>query len=244
LLRAHPSVQVLYRGRRIGTLEVSDIYQQTFHCSGLIVGSGDFEPDRPQPESEISDSVRAWFDGEAIEYETRSFVALSGALDAVRPDGDPLVVTLTDPAEIERFAIDVLTVAPRSDLPPLSDDETRAYRLDRYDAVLVVRKRRSAKMVSFPPVEGGLPSPLMTDIVVVKTGSSERIVHALWISERGTDSWGIGPQDYFIDAFELEDGTAYLAFQRRDREAIRIRLYRLLQSGAPTFVFEDDLYGC
>jgi len=84
----------------------------------------------------------------------------------------------------------------------------------------------------------------MTDIVVVKTGSGERIVHPLWISEGGTNSWGRGPQDYFIDAFELEDGMAYLAFQRRDGEAIRIRLYRLPHSGAPAVVFEDDLYGC
>jgi hypothetical protein len=240
LLSAHPSVQVLYRGRRIGTLDVSDIYQQRFHCSGLFVGSGAFEPDGPQPESETYDSVRARSD----EYDTLSLIALSGALDAVRRDGDPLVVTFTDPAETERFAIDVQTVAPRSDLPPLSDDETRAYRLDRYDAVLVIRKRRSAKMVPFPPVEAGLPSPLMTDIVVVRTGPGERMVHPLWISERGTDSWGKGPQDFFIDTFELEDGTAYFAFHRRDYEANRVRLYRLPQSGAPAVVFEDDLYGC
>lgn len=243
VLTAHPSVQVLHRGRRIGALEVTDVYDQTFHCSGLVVGSGDFAPDGPLPVSEITDYVRAWTDGNPIEYETRSFVALSGAANAVRSDA-PLVVALTDPAEIARFADDVLTIAPRSDLRPPSEDETKAYRLDRYDAVLVVRKRRSAKMVPFPPVEAGLPSPLMTDIVVVRSGSGERIVQPVWISDRGTDSWGRGPNDYFFDAFELVDGSAYLAFQRRDGEANRIRLYRLPQSDAPVFVFEDDLYGC
>jgi hypothetical protein len=88
--------------------------------------------------------------------------------------------------------------------------ETRAYRLDRYDAMVVVRKRRSAKMLPFPSVDCfELLSPLMTDIVVVSTRPGERMVHPLWISERGKDSWGKGPEDYFIDAFELEDGTAY-----------------------------------
>jgi hypothetical protein len=51
-------------------------------------------------------------------------------------------------------------------------------------------------------------------------------------------------QDRFIDAFEIEEGTVYLAFHRRNYEAQLLRLFRLGPDGGATLVFEDDLYGC
>lgn len=52
------------------------------------------------------------------------------------------------------------------------------------------------------------------------------------------------PDDRFIDAFEIEEGTAYLAFHRRNYEAQLLRLFRLGPDGGATLAFEDDLYGC
>lgn len=242
LLAANPRAQVLFRGRRIGVVDVSDTYSRGFHCTGLVVGSGAFEPDGDLPESEMRNSTR---NGTTVDYTTQTFFAISGASDEMRPDGDALVAVVNDPAELERYAMDVASIEPRANLLPLGEDETRAYRLDRYDAVVVVRKRRSRVMVPFPPVSGGLPSPLMTDIVVVRTVAGERVVHPLYRSVKGTDSWGKGePSDRFIDAFEIEQGTAYLAFHRRHYEAQLLRLFRLGPDGAATLVFEDDLYGC
>ena len=137
----------------------------------------------------MKNSVR---NGETVDYTTQTFFAISGAIDEMRANGDALVTIVNDPAALERYAMDVASIEPRADLLPLGEDETRAYRLDRYDAVIVVRKRRSAAMVPFPPVSRGLPSPLMTDIVVVRTVAGERVVHPLYRSVKGTDSWGKG----------------------------------------------------
>jgi hypothetical protein len=242
LLAASPSAQVLYRGRRIGVVDVSDIYPQRFHCIGLVVGSGAFEPNAGLPESEITDSVRGWVRDETIDYATESFFAISGAT-AARPDGDALVTVVDDPAELERYAMDIASIEPRTNLLPLGEDETRVYRLDRYDAAVVVRKRRSAALVP-GPADLKLQSPLMTDIVMVRNIGGEHAIHPLYRSVKGTDAWGKGePDDRFMDAFELGDGTVYLAFHRRNYEAQLLQLFRLEANGA-TRVLQTDLYGC
>jgi hypothetical protein len=138
----------------------------------------------------------------------------------------------------------VETVAPRQDLASLGTDETRAFRLDRYGAVLVVRKRRSAEMLPFPAGDIELESPLMTDIVLVRSGSDDRTVYPLSISGEGRDAWGKGPEDFFIDALALANGAAYLAFERRNYEAFSFRLFSLPQEGEPALAFEGELYGC
>lgn len=246
LLRESPAVRILFRGRRIGTVSVSDIHPQTFHCSELVVGSGIFDQDQELPPSEITDAVRGSEAGRRFDYATQAYVALSGALDATLLEGDALVTAISDPAELERLAADVASIEPRPNLLPLGADETRAYRLDRYDAVVVVRKRRSAAMLRGPM---GLEfmSPLMTDIVVVRagTGDGERVVHPLFRSTRGTDAMGQGgPDDRFIDAFELAAGTAWLVFERRSYESNGLLIFRLDSEGAATLVLENGLYGC
>jgi hypothetical protein len=47
-----------------------------------------------------------------------------------------------------------------------------------------------------------------------------------------------------VFAQQIEAGTAYLAFHRRNYEAQLLRLFRLGPDGGATLVFEDDLYGC
>ena len=244
LLAANRRVQVLFRGRRIGVVTVAEIDPQLFHCTGLVVGRGDFAPDTELPDSEMRASVWAWLAGETIEYTTQAFFAVSGAIDQTRTGSETLVTVVTDAAELERLALEIDSVEPRVNLLPLGEDETRAYRLDNYGAVVVVRKRRSAAMLQ-GPADIELPSPLMTDIVVIRAGTGERIVYPLYRSVEGTDAWGKGePDDRFIDAFELGDGTAYLAFHRRNYEAQLLRIFRLESDRGATLVFEDDLYGC
>lgn len=244
LLAANPEVHVLFRGRRIGTVAVSERYVQNYSCSELTVGSGQLAPDVDLPESEVTGAVRGSNNGRSFDYVIRAYIALGGSIDVTRLDGEALVAAVTDPAELERYASDVASIEPRANLLPLGEDETRAYRLDRYGAVVVVRKRRSAAMIQGP---AGLEfiSSLMTDIVVVRTNGGERLVHPLYRSTLGMDAMGQGgPTDTFIDAFELETGTAYLAFERRGYESHSLLLYRLESEGGVTLVFEDGLYGC
>jgi hypothetical protein len=244
LLSANPAVQVFYRGRRVGTLHVSDVYSQAFDCHELNVGSGAFEQISELPESEVTHAIRGSGEGRRFDYLTHSYIALSGALDEPRSDGDALITDVSDSVELERYAADVASVAPRANLLPLGEDQTRAYRLDRYDAVVVVRKRRSAAMLQ-GPVGMEFKSSLMTDIVVVRTSAGEREVHPLFLSTLGMDAMGQGgPDDVFMDAFELEAGTVYLAFERRGYESHSLLLYRLEADGGATLAFEDGLYGC
>ena len=88
-----------------------------------------------------------------------------------------------------------------------------------------------------------MPSPLFTDAAIVRTGGGDRAVYPLYPDEtpRGP---GWGPDDRFIDAFELGDGTAWLAFERRDYEARSLRLVRLTPSGDSFADFVVGLYGC
>lgn len=241
VLAGNPSFNVLYRGRRIGSVEVSEIDVQAFHCTGNVVGTGNFDAGAPLPQSEMKDSVWAWQAGETTEYETEAFIAISGAVSAAPFDGDAIVTLIEDRAELQRYADDVLKLEPRADLSPLGDDETRAYRLDPFDAVVVVRKRRSAEILP-GPAGSELPSPLMTDIIVVRESASERVVHSLYSSRQ--DAWGRGFQDFFMDAFPLRDGNVYIAFERRGNESTALRLFRLGPSGGATEVLSDELHGC
>jgi len=239
LLSNYRNVQVLSRGRRVGTVHVSDIYSQGFHCSAPIVGSGDYVPDTTLPASKVTGASSGRNNGRNFDYETAAYLALSGAVGDIRPDGPSLMSVVTDPDELARYARDVERVAPRSELLPLGIDETDAYRFDNHNAVLVVRKRRTEGMITGP---GGseIPAPLYTDIVVLRAGA----VLPLPGSATMHDAFGKGPNDRLIDAFELPNGKVYFLFQRHNYELWQALLYELPATGAPRFLLEVELYGC
>lgn len=241
LLAGMPSFSVLYRGRRIGRVGVTTVGVQSFHCTENVVGTGDFVARAPLPESDMKDSVWARRSGETTEYETEAFLAISDTANTASFDGETIVTLIEDRAELQRYADDVLTREPRADLLPLGEDETRAYRLDPLDAVVVVRKRRSAAILP-GPAGSELPSPLLTDIVVVRESAGERVVQALYSSRQ--DAWGRGFQDSFIDGFAPGDGNIYVAFERRGNESTALRLFRLGPGGGAAEVFSDELHGC
>jgi hypothetical protein len=241
VLAGNPSFHLLYRGRRIGRVDVSEVDVQTFHCTGSVVGTGDFAADAPLPQSDMKDSIRAWLAGETAEYETQAFIAISRTVSAAPVEGDAIVTPIEDREDLRHYADEVLILEPRANLSPLGEDETRAYRLDRFDAVVVVRKRRSAELLP-GPAGSELPSPLMTDIVLIRESAGERVAHLLYSSRQ--DAWGRGFQDSFMDAFALGDGNVYIAFERRGNESTALRLFRLGPSGSATEVFSDELHGC
>ena len=241
VLAGNPSFYVLYRGRHIGSVEVVEVDVQAFHCTGNVVGTGPFDARTPLPQSDVKDSVWAWRAGETTEYETEAFVAISDTVGAAPFDGDAIVTLIEDRAELQHYADDVLTLEPRANLLPLGEVDTRAYRLDPFDAVVVVHKRRGAEMLP-GPAGSELPSPLMTDIVVVSESPGERVVHPLYSSRQ--DAWGRGFQDFFIDAFVLRDGNVYVAFERRGNESTALRLFRLGPRGDAIEVFSDEIHGC
>ena len=241
VLALNPSFYVLYRGRSIGSVKVSEVDVQAFHCTGNVVGTGNFEARASLPQSDMKDSVWAWQAGETTEYETEAFIAISGTASATPFDDDAIVTLIEDRVELQHYADDVLTLKPRADLLPLGEDETRAYRLDPVDAVVVVRKRRSAEILP-GPAGSELPSPLLTDIVVISESAGERVVRPLYSSQQ--DAWGRGFRDFFMDAFALGDGNVYFAFERRGNESTALRLFRIGLNGGATEVFSDELHGC
>lgn len=191
VLAANPSFHVLYRGSRIGSVKVSEVGVQAFHCTGNVVGTGNFDAHAPLPQSDMKDSVWAWQAGETTEYKTQAFISVSSTVSAAPFDGEAIVTLIDDRAELRHYADDVLKLEPRADLLPLGEDETRAYRLEPFDVMVVVRKRRSAEVL--PGSAGSeLPSDLMTDIVIVSESGDERVVHLLYSSRQ--DAWGRGLQ--------------------------------------------------
>lgn len=241
VLAGNPSFNVLHRGSLIGSVNVSEVGVQPFRCTGNVVGTGSFVASAPLPQSDMKDSVWAWQAGETTEYSTQAFFSISGTVSAVPFDGEAIVTLIEDRAELQHYANDVLMLEPRADLQPLGEDETSAYRLDPVDAVVVVRKRRSAVILP-GPAGSELPSDLLTDIVLVTESASERVVHLLYSSRQ--NAWGRGFQDYFMDAFALRDGNVYVAFEQRGNESTRLRLFRIGPSGGATEVFADELHGC
>jgi hypothetical protein len=239
LLGNYRDVQVLHRGHRVGIVHVSDIYSEEFHCSAVIVGSGDYAADTVLPVSAVTGASRGRNNGRNFDYVTAAYLALSGTVDEMRPDGASFMSVVTDPDELARYARDVDTMAPRADLKPLGIDETDAYRFDNHDAVLVIRKRRTEGTIVGP---GGseIPGPLLTDIVVLRSGA----VLPLPGSATQQDAFGKGANDRLIDAFELPNGKVYFLFQRHNYEVWQARLYELGASGAPDFLLEVELYGC
>ena len=241
VLAGNPSFDVLFRGSPIGSVKVSEVGVQPFHCTGNVVGTGNFDAPVPMPESNMKDSVWAWQAGETTEYQTQAFIAVSGTASATPFDGETIVTLIEDRAELQRYADDVLVLEPRADLRPLGEDETRAYRLDPFHAVVVVRKRRSAEILP-GPAGSELPSDLTTDIVIVSESAGERVVRPIYSSRQ--DAWGDGFQDFFMDAFALSDGNVYVAFERLGNEHRVLRIFRIESSGGATEVFSDELYGC
>ena len=245
LLDNYRRVQVLHRGRRVGVVEIADIRtQQRLFCS-LTVGSGTYVADTDLPASEITHSVRAFENGERSDYTYQVYLAFageSGESGELRADGQPLVTDVTDPVELQRYALDVARFAPRPELAPLGVDATRAYRFDRHNAVLVVRDRRSAGTV-VGPAGSEIEPPLYTDIVIVRAGAGQGAVLPLSGASTEANAFNPGANARFVDAFELANGTVYLAFAHGSSATVTLRLYKLGAISDTRLVFETD-YGC
>lgn len=241
LLRQYPVVQVLRHGERIGDVSVSDIHVQGFQCSSLIVGTGNYTSSVTSPSSDIGGITRRRENGELIDYATETFLALSRATDEPVLDDGPVISDVTDPEELERYAMDVERIAPRPELLPLGINETRAYRVDGQSSVLVVRKRQTAGTVEGPG-DSRIEGTLYADFFIVRAGAGQRTALPLLRTQR--NGLGGGTTSYFIDAFALPDGTVYLAFELRFSEAVNFMLYQLGAISDTRLVFETVLHGC
>jgi hypothetical protein len=78
LLAQYPIVQVLHHGERMGAVTVSDIRLQSFSCSALIVGTGEYNANTTLPASESSGSFQTGRreNGERVVYTTEVFLAI------------------------------------------------------------------------------------------------------------------------------------------------------------------------
>ena len=144
---------------------------------------------------------------------------------------------MTDPEELRSYAAEIERVAPR-ELLPLRVDETRAYRFNRRDGVLVVRNRRAAEMIGSEnfSIEGSL----YTDAAIVHDGPGQRAVITLQGFPTERNGLGGGTHVQFLDAFALQDGRVYFAFYVHSRTTY-FSLYRLGRASETRLVFETPL---
>ena len=240
LLTRYPRVHVLRRGERIGTVTVSDVRPQPFQCDSLTVGTGDYETDSSVPASELSSLSRRRESGEPVDYKTETFLALSGAIDE-RDLDEPAVAAVTSPEDLQSYAAEVDRLRPRSELGPLGVDETRAYRFNGRNAVLVVRTRQAAA----PAAVGNLltEGTIYVDAVIVRAAPGRVALFPLEGFPSEMNGLGGGHSDLFVDGFAL-DGKIFFAFERRFSEAVYFRLYRLGEASETRLILETVVHGC
>jgi hypothetical protein len=229
----------------MGAVTVSDIRLQSFSCSALIVGTGEYNANTTLPASESSGSFQTGRreNGERVVYTTEVFLALSRSRDASDLEGGPVIIAVTDADELQSYTMEVDRIAPRPELPPLGIDETRAYRFNGKDFALVVRERQSAATVALSgnrTIEG----TLYTDAVIVRDGPGVRSAFQLQGFPSERNGLGGGSTSYFIDAFALPNGTVYVAFQRSLTEAMYFALFQLGGVFDTKLVLDTALYGC
>ena len=243
LLNRYPNIHVLQYGKRIGTISVSSTRMQPIQCSSLFIGEGDYLSSNPIPTSEYSSVIRRNYNGERADFMAESFLALSGELDETGLDGAPVIVPVTDAAQLQAYATDLERIAPRRDLLPLGIDQIRVYTFSGRDDALVIRKRQTAGTVAGPG-DIRLPGTIYTDVAIVREGPGQRAVFPLEGFPTSRNGLGGGSLDYFIDAFSLDNGMTYFSFERQHSEATNFRLYQLGASTGARLVLEVVLHGC